>query len=125
MALDHGRKHAGRLQRQAGHVRILDRHLNGSAFVPDQTDPQWLDWGNDWYASVTWPDAANPDTSRYAIGWMNNWHYAPHTVPTDSTDNYNGQMSVVRQLSLKSEGSGVYSLLSQPTPNLANYATKP
>jgi len=55
---------------------------------------------------------------------MNNWHYAPHTVPTDSTDNYNGQMSVVRQLSLKSEGSGIYSLLSQPTPNLANYATK-
>ncbi|UKA59311.1 glycoside hydrolase family 32 protein [Arthrobacter sp. FW306-2-2C-D06B] len=97
---------------------------NGSAFVPDQADPQWLDGGNDWYASVTWPDAASPDTSRYAIGWMNNWHYAPHTVPTDSTDNYNGQMSVVRQLSLKSEGSGVYSLLSQPTPNLANYATK-
>ncbi|MEZ2391250.1 glycoside hydrolase family 32 protein [bacterium RCC_150] len=97
---------------------------NGTAFVPDQANPQWLDWGWDWYAAVSWPDAANPDTSRYAIGWMNNWHYAPHTVPTDALDGYNGQMSVVRQLSLKAEGSGVYSLLSQPAPNLANYATK-
>ncbi|MDQ4501366.1 GH32 C-terminal domain-containing protein [Sinomonas sp. ASV322] len=97
---------------------------NGSSFVPDQADPQWLDWGYDWYAAVTWPDAANPDTSRFGIGWMNNWHYAPHTVPTDSTDSYNGQNSIVRKMSLKSEGGGVYSLLSQPTPNLANYATK-
>ncbi|NEM91138.1 glycoside hydrolase family 32 protein [Galbitalea soli] len=96
---------------------------DGTTFTPDQTDPQWLDWGWDWYAAVSWPDAANPDTSRYAIGWMNNWHYAPHTVPTDASDGYNGQMSVVRKLSLKNEGSGVYSLLSQPTPQLANYAT--
>jgi levanbiose-producing levanase len=97
---------------------------NGTSFTADQTDPQWLDWGSDWYAAVSWPDASNPDTSRYAIGWMNNWHYAPHTVPTDSTDGYNGQMSVVRQLSLKNESAGVYSLLSQPTPALSGYTTK-
>ncbi|TFC00926.1 MULTISPECIES: GH32 C-terminal domain-containing protein [unclassified Cryobacterium] len=97
---------------------------NGTTFTTDQTDPQWLDWGSDWYAAVTWPDQSNPDTSRYAIGWMNNWHYAPHAVPTDFTDNYNGQMSVVRQITLKSETGGVYSLLSQPTPALSNLATK-
>lgn len=62
---------------------------NGTTFAADQTDPQWLDWGWDWYAAVSWPDASNPDTSRYAIGWMNNWHYAPTpsrpTRPTATT----------------------------------------
>jgi sucrose-6-phosphate hydrolase SacC (GH32 family) len=91
---------------------------NGSAFTPDQTDPQWLDHGWDWYAAVSWPDATHPDTERHAIAWMNNWNYAPHPIKTDVTDDYNGQMSVVRDLTLKSEGSGVYSLLSQPSAGL-------
>ncbi|GAA1955632.1 hypothetical protein GCM10009798_13590 [Nocardioides panacihumi] len=91
---------------------------NGASYTADQTDPQWLDWGWDWYAAVTWPDTANPDTVRHAIGWMNNWNYAPHPIKTDVSDTYNGQMSVVRDLTLKAEGSGNYSLLSQPSVGL-------
>lgn len=91
---------------------------DGTSYTPDQSAPQWLDYGWDWYAGVTWPDSTSPDTVRHAIGWMDNWNYAPHPIKTDLSDGYNGQMSVVRDLTLKSEGSGVYSLLSQPTSGL-------
>lgn len=91
---------------------------NDTTFTPDQSAPQWLDYGWDWYAAVTWPDATTPDTKRYAIAWMNNWQYAPHPVKTGQTDGYNGQMSIVRELTLEAQGAGVYSMLSQPASTL-------
>jgi sucrose-6-phosphate hydrolase SacC (GH32 family) len=97
---------------------------NGTSFTTDGTDPQWLDWGWDWYAAVTWPNAASPTTSRFAIAWMNNWHYAARTVPTDLSDGYNGQMSVVRELRLAKQPGGWYTLLSQPVPALRNRVTR-
>jgi sucrose-6-phosphate hydrolase SacC (GH32 family) len=96
---------------------------NGTAFVPDSATPQWLDWGLDWYAAVTWPDAENPNTNRFAIAWMNNWEYANRTVPTDVSDGYNGQMSIVRQLSLSNAGNGQYSILSAPVSTLNGHAS--
>ncbi|MEY9836250.1 glycoside hydrolase family 32 protein [Streptacidiphilus sp. EB103A] len=96
---------------------------DGTTFTPDGTDPQWLDWGWDWYAAVSWPNAASPDTSRFAIGWMNNWHYAARTVPTDLSDGYNGQMSIARELRLAKQPGGWYTLLSQPVPALADHVT--
>jgi sucrose-6-phosphate hydrolase SacC (GH32 family) len=97
---------------------------NGSYFATDTANPQWLDWGWDWYAAVSWPNAANPDTSRYAMGWMNNWHYAGRTIPTDVSDNYNGQMSVVREIHLAKQADNSYSLLSQPVAALDNIVTR-
>ncbi|MDQ1007792.1 sucrose-6-phosphate hydrolase SacC (GH32 family) [Streptomyces sp. V4I23] len=97
---------------------------NGTSFTTGGTDPQWLDWGWDWYAAVTWPNAASPTTSRFAIAWMNNWHYAARTVPTDLSDGYNGQMSAVRELGLARQPGGWYSLLSQPVPALRNRVTR-
>ncbi len=97
---------------------------NGTSFTTDAVNPQWLDWGWDWYAAVSWPNAASPDTSRYAMGWMNNWHYAGRTIPTDISDNYNGQMSVVREIHLARQSDGSYSLLSQPVSALNNIVTK-
>lgn len=97
---------------------------NGTTFVTDANDPQWLDWGWDWYAAVTWPNQAAPDTSRFAMGWMNNWRYAPRAVPTDDADNYNGQMSVTRELSLVRQSDNSYALLSRPTTALDNIVTK-
>lgn len=97
---------------------------NGTSFVPDETDPQWLDWGWDWYAGVSWPDASAPDTRRHAIAWMNNWTYAPHPIKTDVSDGYNGQMSVVRDLTMKARSGGVYSLLSEPTPGLDDHVAR-
>ncbi|MFC7617325.1 glycoside hydrolase family 32 protein [Actinokineospora soli] len=96
---------------------------NGTAFSPDAADPRWLDWGRDWYAAVTWPNQAAPDTSRFATAWMNNWQYAPRAVPTDDTDGYNGQMSVTREINLAKDGS-VYELRSRPIPALDGIVTK-
>ncbi len=89
-------------------------HWDGRRFNTNTLTPQWLDWGWDWYASVTWPSDTDPQRCRYAIGWMNNWKYAARNVPTDVTDGYNGQMSIVREIRLKRQSGGWYSLLSTP-----------
>jgi sucrose-6-phosphate hydrolase SacC (GH32 family) len=97
---------------------------DGEQFVADDVNnPQWLDWGWDWYGAVTWPAVEAPDTRRYAIGWMNNWKYAARDVPTDASDGYNGQNSIVRELRLERQAGGWYSLLSSPIRALAQYAT--
>ena len=96
---------------------------DGTNFITDARDPQWLDYGSDWYAAVSWPDHDNPDTSRFALGWINNWNYAPNAVPTDASDGYNGQMSIVRKLNLAKKGT-TYSLISQPTAGLDDIVTK-
>lgn len=95
--------------------------FNGTSFTPETSTPQWLDHGFDWYGAVTWEDPANPTEQRFAMGWMNNWHYA-HTTPTWAADGFNGTDSIVRQIKLKKYGTG-YSLVSQPTPALADHAT--
>jgi len=95
---------------------------DGEQFLADSRAPQWLDWGWDWYAAVTWPAPADPTRLRYAIAWMNNWKYANREVPTDATDGYNGQNSIVRELRLHRESDGRYALLSTPTSALADHA---
>ncbi|MGO2660600.1 glycoside hydrolase family 32 protein [Mycetocola reblochoni] len=89
----------------------------GTEFLADDPTPQWLDWGWDWYAAVTWPAREAPDTVRLATAWMNNWKYAARDVPTDASDGYNGQNSITRELRLSNRG-GVYRLLSAPVAAL-------
>lgn len=96
---------------------------NGTTFTTDNLQPQWLDRGWDWYAAVTWENPSDPTHIRYAIGWMNNWKYAARSIPTDATDGYNGQNSVVRELRLQRQPGGFYTLLSQPTAGI-NQALK-
>jgi levanbiose-producing levanase len=96
---------------------------NGTSFVTDTANPQWLDWGWDWYAAISWPNQANPDSSRFATGWMNNWHYAPRAVTTDPSDGYNGQNSITREIKLVKQPDNSYSLLSTPTAALDNIVT--
>ena len=54
---------------------------------------------------------------------MNNWEYASRNVPTDVTDGYNGQMSIVRTLKLQAR-NGMYTLLSQPVSTLDKYQSR-
>ncbi|MHC6220560.1 glycoside hydrolase family 32 protein [Arthrobacter sp. MMS24-S77] len=56
---------------------------------------QWLDWGRDYYAAVSFSDA--PDNRRLMIGWMNNWEYASQ-IPTSP---WRSPMSLVREVSLR------------------------
>lgn len=97
---------------------------DGEQFIADNLTPKWLDWGWDWYAAVTWPVQGASDTRRYAIAWMNNWKYANRNVPTDATDGYNGQNSIVRELRLERQPGGDYSILSAPVEELRTMAAR-
>ncbi|WP_279325129.1 glycoside hydrolase family 32 protein [Arthrobacter glacialis] len=55
---------------------------------------QWLDWGRDYYAAVSFSDA--PDNRRLMIAWMNNWQYA-NEIPTAP---WRSPMSLAREISL-------------------------
>ena len=98
---------------------------DGTRFTADDIAPQWLDRGWDWYAAVTWPSEKDPERVRHAIGWMNNWKYAARDTPTDASDGYNGQMSVVRRIRLVRCPDGHYSLLSEPVPALRDALGEP
>ncbi|OAZ50620.1 glycoside hydrolase family 32 protein [Paenibacillus polymyxa] len=100
--------------------------FNGEAFLPDRNDPDWLDYGFDWYGAVTFEDGKAKDqySHRYALAWMNNWDYANNT-PT-LKEGFNGMDSVVRQIRLKRTSDVGYRLVSQPVPALEQFpvATK-
>lgn len=100
--------------------------FDGSSFVADHAEPEWLDYGFDFYGAVTYPhhDAAGAEdaTLRRAIGWANFWDY-PHNTPTLATDGYNGDDMIVRDVRLR-RGSGGYFLASTPTAALERYAKK-
>jgi fructan beta-fructosidase len=55
----------------------------------------WLDWGRDYYAGVTYDNA--PDGKRIMIAWMNNWDYA-NQIPTGQ---WRSAMALPRELSLQ------------------------
>ncbi|WP_308289101.1 glycoside hydrolase family 32 protein [Microbacterium trichothecenolyticum] len=95
--------------------------FDGTSFTFDQSAPQWLDHGFDWYGAVTWEDPAAPLDRRYAVGWMNNWDYA-HSTPTWPADGFNGTDSITREIRLKRYGA-TYGLVSQPVAALAGIAT--
>ncbi|MFC0273265.1 glycoside hydrolase family 32 protein [Metabacillus herbersteinensis] len=93
-------------------------NFDGMEFIPDHNEPQWLDYGFDWYGGVTFEDGTENDkyNKRYALAWMNNWDYA-HNTPTLQED-FNGMDSIVRQIELKHEGDTIYHLVSQPIEGL-------
>ena len=102
--------------------------FDGETFTAETDQPRWLDHGFDWYAAVTWEKhtdlttgAVDP-TTRYALGWMNNWDYA-HTTPTLEADGFNGTDSIVREVTLGRDADGGWALFSRPVDTLAGRAT--
>jgi fructan beta-fructosidase len=73
---------------------------------------QWLDWGRDYYAAVSFSDA--PDHRRLMIAWMNNWQYANH-IPTSP---WRSPMSLVREISLHTTDGNLH-LVQQPVGDWA------
>lgn len=100
--------------------------FDGSAFTTDRPEPEWLDYGFDFYGAVTYPHhdrtGAEDPSLRRAIGWANFWDY-PHNTPTLATDGYNGDDMIVRDLRLKKGTTGYY-LASAPTAALANHVKR-
>ncbi len=75
-------------------------NFDGVTFVPEQPVPDaledvdWLDFGSDCYAGVTF--SGLPDQERTILAWMNNWDYAGD-VPSLP---WRGAMTLARRLSL-------------------------
>ena len=66
--------------------------FDGKRFV-ESDQPDFLDYGPDFYAAVTFNDAPE----RIAIAWMNNWNYA-QDIPREG---WNGSMTAARKLTLQ------------------------
>ncbi|MFF1253477.1 glycoside hydrolase family 32 protein [Pseudarthrobacter sp. NPDC058329] len=85
---------------------------------PDRlADYQWLDWGRDYYAAVSFSDA--PASRRLMIAWMNNWEYANH-IPTAP---WRSPMSLARELSLQTIDGNLH-LVQQPAGDWASLASQ-
>jgi len=94
-------------------------NFDGKSFTPSQNyeKPQWLDYGKDNYAGVTFSNM--PDSRTVLIGWMNSWQYAGNLPKTDWT----GAMTIPRELSLINIKNRL-SLISNPIRELKSLHVK-
>lgn len=76
-------------------TRYFIGDYDGTTFTTEQKESQWIDYGTDNYAGVTYNNA--PDNKRIFIGWMSNWDYAI-TTPTEK---WRSAMTLPRTLSLE------------------------
>jgi len=65
-------------------------------------EAQWMDYGADFYAAVSWNDLPKNDPRRIWIGWANDWRYA-EVIPTWPA---RGLMTVPREVTLKKTLAG-------------------
>ena len=96
-------------------TRYFVGDFDGKEFRSDYPVEQinWLDYGKDNYAGVTWSDIPQSDGRRLFLGWMSNWQYATK-VPTTK---WRSAMTVARTLELKQTTSGLR-LFSRPVREL-------
>lgn len=91
--------------------------FDGKIFVNDndKEDVLWVDYGEDFYAAITWDNIPREDGRRLWVGWMNNWEYAD-SIPTMP---FQGQMSIVREIQLKYTQVGIR-MIQSPIIELEN-----
>ena len=96
-------------------TRYLVGDFDGKVFKSDYPLNQinWLDYGKDNYAGVTWSDVPQADGRRLFIGWMSNWQYATR-VPTTK---WRSTMTIARKLTLKNTDAGI-KLLANPVQEM-------
>lgn len=84
-----------------GHV-LLDQVMFADQAAPTRLESyDWLDWGRDYYATVTYSGTPDKDT-RVMQGWMNNWDYA-NDIPTSP---WRSSMALPREVALTSTAEG-------------------
>lgn len=95
--------------------------FDGKAFHADPLPPgviNWVDYGRDMYAAVTWNDT--PDKTPLWVGWMSNWKYAGATP----TSPWRCAMSLPRTLELRKSGDR-FTLLQNPVKTLESWRRPP
>ncbi|MGG3622282.1 glycoside hydrolase family 32 protein [Bacillus gobiensis] len=79
--------------------------FDGKTFTNDNPSSTvlWQNYGKDFYAAQTWHDIPASDGRRLMIAWADNWQYRfdPPTTP------FNGQLTLVRELQLKTFPEGI------------------
>lgn len=83
-----------------GHVLVDQVMFSDVAAAPRSEGYDWLDWGRDYYATVSFSGA--PDGRRVMLGWMNNWDYA-NDIPTGS---WRSAMALPRDVELVTTSKG-------------------
>jgi len=90
-------------------------NFDGTTFTPDHLSDStdlasfdWLDYGRDYYAAVSFNDA--PGGRRLMVGWASNWQYAEQTP----THPWRSAMSLVRELDLVRTPDGRLRVTQQP-----------
>lgn len=96
-------------------TRYFIGDFDGKTFTSDYPVEQvnWLDYGKDNYAGVTWSDVPESDGRRIFLGWMSNWEYATK-VPTEK---WRSSMTIPRTLSLRKTAIGL-TLCSNPVKEM-------
>lgn len=90
--------------------------FDGDSFVEigdELRTPNWIDYGADFYAAVSYSDIPSRDGRRIWLGWMNNWNYADN-APTSP---WRGMLSIPRELSLRSIDENI-KLIQKPIVEL-------
>ena len=88
--------------------------FDGKTFVCDSAPEvvNWLDYGKEHYATVTWNHA--PEGRTIAIAWMSNWQYA-NQLPTRQFRSAN---SIARDLALVKAEDGSYRVSVVPSKEI-------
>lgn len=89
--------------------------FDGEMFTPDEpvavgdAHARWVDYGADFYATVSWSDVPETNGDRLWVGWMNNWLYAGD-IPTAP---WRSAQSLPRRVTLRTLDSKIQ-LVQQP-----------
>jgi len=96
--------------------------FDGTRFVPD--DPpdrtRWVDYGKDFYASLSFSDLPAADGRRIWMGWISNWLYANAEPP----GTWRGAQSIPRALTLRRAADGLR-LVQAPIVELESLRATP
>ncbi|WP_434994308.1 GH32 C-terminal domain-containing protein [Arthrobacter sp. Ld5] len=83
-----------------GHILADEFFLSPTPALPRMEEHDWLDWGKDYYATVSFNNA--PSNRRIMLGWMNNWDYGQDTP----TSTWRGTMALPREVALTQTPKG-------------------
>jgi fructan beta-fructosidase len=101
-----------------GHLLADDFRLSNDPVVGPLESYDWLDWGRDYYATVSFGNV--PDGKRIMLGWMSNWDYAGD-LPTSP---WRSTMALPREVTLVQTSKGPR-LAQKPVDQVSQLAGTP
>ncbi|WP_111643007.1 glycoside hydrolase family 32 protein [Marinimicrobium alkaliphilum] len=92
-----------------------------TSILPDSAEGphQFVDFGADYYAAVSWSNVPEDDGRALWVGWMNNWDYANY-IPTHP---WRSSQSIPRSVGL-TEFNGGLAMAQQPVEELKALRTR-